>query len=265
MIKKTIKTIKDNPFILILAAAIFAVDIIITYLLSPVTFGEAVSNNYDGIAAFVYISWVIKSILYIGLAVFIVPPFLLYIYRAVGKKPKKGWYTHAINWYWWRAIAVKLAIALFALAVGIVLGALYMCIVIIRIHILIFLFAGLTILLVAAIFVFNMIGTSAVFAEQYFSDGLKNVFHAGKKNFFRILTILILLIAPLIVLTITEFGETEIYSIVSLLYEALIITFMHVYSMHCYLEWKNSRLAADTDSVNGQEGVQPEIDADTRL
>ena len=262
MIKKTIKTIWKNPLILTIAAMPFISNIIKTYLLSPVTFKEAIDNYAVGIEPLVYISWAVKGILAVGWAVFVLPPILLYIYRAVDKKTKKGWYSYAIDWYWWRAIAIYLITALFALAVCIVLGVLYRFILIIRSHIMVYLFAGLTIFLIAAILVFTAIGTSAVFAEQYFMDGLKNVFNAGAKYFFRILPAIILLTAPLIVLSITEVGETEIYSIVSLLYAGLINTFMYVYSMNCYVEWKNGRPAADTDSMDAQDGmVQPDTNA----
>jgi len=258
MIKKTIKTLKDNPKILLLFAIPFLYTLVRMILirssiLSDIRLTEFIQSQGLYSEPNMYVTWGIGIIYYVGWGIFLYPPILYLIYESVDNKQSEDWYKRGLKGYWWRNLVLSLLF--FAVIVAVMLPLFFVLSIVIGFTIafsnsLVIFYIVITVfaVIVLSITVFMHIGTAAVFAEKNFGKGLGNMFKVGFKYFFKVLPVAIVIMIPmgLVVGNMIANSVREVSDIVTItlsLWGVVTGAFVSTFCMHCYVNEKNKRLA----------------------
>jgi len=273
MIKKTFQTLKENPAIILG----FALSMILACLSVLPMIGstndmmevimEAAQSGVEPSPEFFTNSFMpgylssmaLMLVLYIIVGFVILPPVLNRVYEACSDRKEDGWIKRGLKRSWWK-IVVTAIIMTAALSVVFIVGMIVMFIPIIG------QLAYMCAMFAAS--VFGIIAFTSTIAEDDFGKGLNNIFTVGKKYFFKLLGVMALVSIPIILISIVltvfmfvnmfsmanvsnpELMFTElfpkimnitwIFSGIMMLYYVFAYPFIYTYSMHQYLENKES-------------------------
>ena len=250
MIKRTFKTIKQNPIIVAILFipfvystinTIFFADVRVAY--NPMILMEQTSNPM------VWVSILFNFLYMVGYSIFLYPAISRYIYLAASEMPREKWYQKCFKGFWWRGFVINIFVGIvtmvFLMPIAVGAALVYFNTYSVFWVILLGVVAALLLFVVTS---FNFIAISAVFAEDDFSAGFSNMFKAWKKSFRKIIPLALIGFLPFIAIYVSMFGYgveqlDNVMSIGLSFYMILVGIFTAVYSMHCYVDYKNKQIA----------------------
>lgn len=276
MVKKTFKTLKENPTIVIGFAIFFALTLL---LLIPAFFGK---NNLfshmmnmsifykSGIRAQITFWENYKSILIIGaimyvlLGIFYLPPLFNRVYEVCSGRKEKGWIKRGLKKNWWRIITITIIVCVIAIFINMIM-VFFMSVPFLGFFVYVFVLLWVT--------TYLFIAYTATIVEKDFKQGLNDIFSVGsrifKKEFWTVcLTTLPVLLAStgmtiyviMQVIGYTSNHRTDlqmiqfiqrsitVYQIFTLIFIAYCIfagAFLFTYTMHQYLAAKYISISKD--------------------
>ena len=226
MIKKTFSTLKKNPKIILLMLFPFLWRLIRIFWLDVISF------------LIFLVVWV----------VIIYPSAQYLVYEACINNVKKGWHKKGMQ-YWCRPLMLALIIGIAAFALTFIWDT---AIKLLFMHTdgkaMRILRSVLDRLYMICLFVFTACGNAAIFAEEKISNGFRNFLKAGRMHFMKLFAVVFVAALPYsarYVLSLTDFRWSSIPNMMlvvdvgSSLWLWIMVSFVSVFAMHCYLDYKD--------------------------
>ena len=251
MIKKTFSTLKKNPIIILWFFIPSILSLIMLLLdkvgaISIVPFSLELFDGETQLSFSIYLYWTLNVIFNLAWLFSLLPAMLYNIYEITDGKAGKGWYKRSLYDHWWRSFGIKLIMAVFFLVVKFVLFIISKILSLFDWYSYVIIFIGgiIFIALAAAGLAFFWMGTAAVFAEEHFDEGLKNIWKASLNNMFRIFwfILFISIVAIPIYYGVDKLEKTSNVGLMVLVLSgiyAVLCGFMYTYFTHCYLDYKD--------------------------
>jgi len=274
MLGRTFRTLKKNPKILLLFAAMYAVPLVI-YVVAFFSIFPNISNAYmfegSGLNENFFIMYFATMgtylVLSLAMITLVVPSVLNYIYEVCAGIDTKGWYKRGLQRNWWKLLVLFIIYIAIIFAVMLVIG-------------IIAAIAGrafwiafiLLFIIMIPIVVYLTIAIAAIIAEDDFGRALGNVFKLGSKFFFKLLGNMVLIAIPSYIFSAIysgmqmrswmndSFSTMESYfstgyivmMVFTLIYGMLAYAYLYTYTMNSYL---NEKGMFDTPAPNTEGDV----------
>lgn len=209
MIKKTFKTLGENPIILLgfalpVIVSFLAVlpmfpvlgrvgDFIVEYVVTGVT---PAPEAFIGMIGSSTAAAGLLSLASLLITIFILPPVMNKVYDACSNNGEPGWYARGLKRSWWKVIVTSMIYS--AIASGVMFVAAFFM-MIPRLGGVLYMLASLVIA------IFGIIIFTSVIAEDQYGRGLGNAFSVGQKYFFKQLGALLLAALPIILIALIMF------------------------------------------------------------